>query len=510
MKAFKNLLPGFLVFLVLLFSRSFTSSASFQPPMLPSSGAETAVSTFTNALILKGADSLGVQFKKVDEWKNAYRIMTGQTFDNSFEWNYLSADTLETILSSNNMNLYDSSGNLVPVSDATIALGTDGSNITHQSFIYDNNTGDILKIGESFGTAETTLQGGLTSSGIIVTADIIDPILSGSSNKIYNPNNLTQAQREFVETADFGGYMLSLDHAFMCYVPDGCSRDSIVCPVGNNYSYQGYSADRNTLTAFPFYCTDLGRQSIIVTPAKLGGYMNIGDFKTTTSSYYGYSFGYCAEWTNSKNPMYFGGWIYYKAPTRAQFDSYLGLGDFSDDVVTPFIVPGYDLPDTISADKASQSVTRYYEVNPNYDTSEMTTINNYPFTVTNTNVPDYSTNFDYSTDLEDLVNTPGLGSDIGLIPSTSLPTSLPILQNLQRRFPFSIPWDIYNMLSSLSADRVPPLLEYTITIPVINYDWDISIDFSMYNDVAELFRLCFLILFIIALAIFSYNHFFGS
>lgn len=509
MKALKNFLPGFLVFLVLLFSRSFTSSASFQPPMLPSSGAETAVQTFTNYLLIRGADSLGVQFKAVDDWKNAYRIMTGQTFDNSFDWQYLSADSIDTILSSNNMNLYDSSGNIVPTTSATIALGSDGSSITHQSFIYDNSTGDILKIGESFSTAETSLQGGLTDSGLIVTADVVDPILSGESNKIYDPASLTQAQRDFVENSNFGGYMLSLDHNFLCYVPDGCSFDSVITPVNSQYTYSGYSTSQGALTGFNFFCTSEGRNSIIVRGASIGG-ANSGTITTTNDSYYGYSFGYTSGWRNRINPLFYGGWIYFKAPTRAQYNSMRSLGDFTDKVVTPFIVPGYDLPDTLTADRASSAVSRYYSVNNNYNNSNPTTINNYPFTITNSSVPNYSTNFDYSSGLDELINTPGLGTDIGLIPSTSLPTSLPILQNLQRRFPFSIPWDIYNLLSSLSADRTPPLLEYTLTIPVINYDWDISIDFSMYDDVAELFRLCFLILFIIALAIFSYNHFFGS
>lgn len=88
--------------------------------------------------------------------------------------------------------------------------------------------------------------------------------------------------------------------------------------------------------------------------------------------------------------------------------------------------------------------------------------------------------------------------------------SIPIISGLQNKFPFSIPWDIYNLIKGLSVPRETPVLDFEITFPVINYTWNPVIDLSMYDSTAELFRTLFLIVFIIGLAVFSYNHFFGS
>lgn len=88
--------------------------------------------------------------------------------------------------------------------------------------------------------------------------------------------------------------------------------------------------------------------------------------------------------------------------------------------------------------------------------------------------------------------------------------NIPIISGLQNKFPFSIPWDIYNLVNGLSVARETPSIQHTIEIPIINYDWEIDLDLSMYDDSAELFRSLFLILFIIGLAVFSYQHFFGS
>lgn len=86
----------------------------------------------------------------------------------------------------------------------------------------------------------------------------------------------------------------------------------------------------------------------------------------------------------------------------------------------------------------------------------------------------------------------------------------PILNNLKNKFPFSIPWDIKNMLKSLRANPKAPKFDIVWNVPRINYTWNFSIDLSMFDRQAEIFRTCFLISFIIGLALFSYKHFFGS
>lgn len=104
---------------------------------------------------------------------------------------------------------------------------------------------------------------------------------------------------------------------------------------------------------------------------------------------------------------------------------------------------------------------------------------------------------DISEELPGIVAIPEGGFDI------------PILSNLQNRFPFSIPWDIKNLLKSLRAVSTAPRFQGDLFIRPLNYTYHIDIDLSMFNAQAEIFRTCFLISFIIGLALFSYSHFFG-
>lgn len=88
--------------------------------------------------------------------------------------------------------------------------------------------------------------------------------------------------------------------------------------------------------------------------------------------------------------------------------------------------------------------------------------------------------------------------------------NIPIISDLQNKFPFSIPWDIANLLKGLEAQRTTPYIDTNVTIPGVDYTWHIQYDLSDFDDTAELFRTLFLIAFIIGLAYFSYDHFFGS
>ena len=88
--------------------------------------------------------------------------------------------------------------------------------------------------------------------------------------------------------------------------------------------------------------------------------------------------------------------------------------------------------------------------------------------------------------------------------------NVPIINNLEKRFPFSIPWDIKNLLSVLKTRAKAPNIHINFTFPVINYTWSFDLDLSPFDQTAQLFRLCFLISFVIGLAVFSYNHFFGT
>lgn len=70
-------------------------------------------------------------------------------------------------------------------------------------------------------------------------------------------------------------------------------------------------------------------------------------------------------------------------------------------------------------------------------------------------------------------------------------------ENLKDKFPFCIPFDIYDLFSGLAAEREAPV----ITCPVDVSGNTVTVDLSEYESVAELLRLLELILFIIGLAV---------
>lgn len=87
---------------------------------------------------------------------------------------------------------------------------------------------------------------------------------------------------------------------------------------------------------------------------------------------------------------------------------------------------------------------------------------------------------------------------------------LPIVSGLQNKFPFSIPWDIASILRGMEAERETPYINTDVFIPGVNYTWHIEYDLHEFDDLAALFRTLFLISFILGLAYFSFDHFFGS
>ena len=138
---------------------------------------------------------------------------------------------------------------------------------------------------------------------------------------------------------------------------------------------------------------------------------------------------------------------------------------------------------------------------------------NYPYYVV---VPDSLTlaSADIVQPIEKPISDPAVDPSIstpypGIIPG-DITNNIPIISGLQNKFPFSIPWDIYNLIHGLSVPRETPVLSFEIEFPVINYTWQPEIDLSMYESTATLCRTLILILFIIGLAVFSYSHFFGS
>lgn len=176
--------------------------------------------------------------------------------------------------------------------------------------------------------------------------------------------------------------------------------------------------------------------------------------------------------------------------------------------------------DTYSYNDVSQLEQSLNNIQPttntSYDPSAQISSSNYPLNYPITVSPVLPSTMPFPSTspnpgpMPDPATAPSLGDPLGDVDPNDLRSSIPVINNLLNRFPFSIPWDIYSLISGLSAQRETPYIDTVLTIPVINYDWHIQYDLSAFDGVASLFRTLFLISFVIGLAYFSYDHFFGS
>ncbi len=71
--------------------------------------------------------------------------------------------------------------------------------------------------------------------------------------------------------------------------------------------------------------------------------------------------------------------------------------------------------------------------------------------------------------------------------------------DLQGIFPFCIPFDFIALLKVLDAEPVAPCFEFPVVIPALGYEETVRLDMSIFDDVAEVMRLCETVSFIIFL-----------
>lgn len=88
--------------------------------------------------------------------------------------------------------------------------------------------------------------------------------------------------------------------------------------------------------------------------------------------------------------------------------------------------------------------------------------------------------------------------------------NIPFVSGLFNRYPFCIPWDLKNFVTSLKAEPEAPAwdFDYSITVAGQTYTTHFEGDLSDYNSLATIFRNLLLIGFIIGLCKFSYDHHF--
>lgn len=71
--------------------------------------------------------------------------------------------------------------------------------------------------------------------------------------------------------------------------------------------------------------------------------------------------------------------------------------------------------------------------------------------------------------------------------------------DLQAIFPFCIPFDFIALLRVLDAEPEAPRFDFPVVIPALDYHETVTFDMSIFDDVAEVIRLCETVSFIIFL-----------
>ena len=478
-----------------LFLRPIDVKASFMPPVVPTN-TNTVVDFIVSSAITDLAQN-GVRVLDKDSLNSLNNIINGQSILASTNSSYLDLSNSQSWL---NTTLWRSDGSSVLPQDAYMALvQTDAGTATA---IYAKDDAEMLLIGDTWGSAESSLISGVLGNNQTHRFPLTEPVLTQryTNNGVFTSPTLSQEVKDEFESYAFSGYARSTAQGFICFIPNGCSLTTRLLPVNGQYTVNIQSS--NSFQGID-YVTENPNDIIWVNPNNSG----YAKSKVYTRGYGGRNWTYTSGWFNAYNPFWQGGEMYFHAPTDAQYNALKN----SEVVYTEPVNNTYDVTNNYySYTTYNNSYPTYSStVNNNYDRTADISPENYPKNQ-NVYLSDYSPTYNYYESYETVINNPNIGGDIGEIDPTEITDGIPILNNLQRRFPFSIPFDIYNMLSGLSAQRVAPEFHYELEIPTLNYTWDIDVDLSAWDDVAELFRVCFLILFIISLAVFAYRHYFGS
>lgn len=97
------------------------------------------------------------------------------------------------------------------------------------------------------------------------------------------------------------------------------------------------------------------------------------------------------------------------------------------------------------------------------------------------------------------INKPNGGSG-GVSGTISFAPLFALGEGLKNVFPFSLPFDLYNILESLDAEPQTPVLEVDFSfIPGATKEAVLKVDLSVFNGVMEVVRMCELVLFSIGL-----------
>lgn len=484
--------------------------ASYLPPTLPQT---QVIPDFLQTVAQNEIANDTYTYIPKSDLNAVNQIVNGRSIESSIQYTYLDNASLNAELGT----IYNINGVEVNQNDTYTVYGT--SDIGQFMCICDKGTGEILYQGEA-NTLHSTLLGGeglKESFPEFIVRDLTGA--SGSLNMYNNVmnavnearldsmiiygNSLTASDKEFLSDYTFY-FRLETNQGWSVYVPNACSSNTVVHPNHSNvYSLHGTFANNNQYYLDPIIYTN--------DPSEVyfSGTGNGVGLKRETNNIYGVNYTYCSSYRNAFDPLGAGFSIDMELPSASQFAQYRNASDNA-----YYLTPIEDIDNEPENNiynytyvTENPPVTNRY-VNNNYNYEGDTNYNNYPIYY-NFEYPTYPTTNAYTTNIYNYYNTPQEGETIGSIADPILPENIPLLSNLEKRFPFCIPFDMYKLLKGIAVQRTTPIIDISFTMPVVNQTINFYYDMAPFDSTAQLFRTLFLISYIIGLAYFSYDHFFG-
>lgn len=506
-----NILKRMLYSVAFMFSVAllcpFRVNAQFMPPAPPDLNTINLPGFLMDVFSSQMVQDMGVSVSP-EQLDTLNQIVNGRSVGSSLNNSYVDNATIQSPL----QTFYDSNGNIVSQADSYTVLGT--SDLCNYAYVCDKRTGEILWSYNEYNEMVSTLTAGNMRYPSIfpdtntrqqqnIRNDINRAV---DEDLIVFANNLTDEEMETLARYDYYLTYQTEEFGYTVYIPNACTVDTVCevrncpyyeftgsVPFGNNnegYSWQPIIRTNNPSEVY--YSSD-GRYNYV---------------QAETNQQYGYTFSYISNINVGSIPFWRGGYIDFHLPTQSEYQQYRELSEGS-----VYLQPAQNNGEVTNEYNYTNVTNNYTRpspiINHNYDNRQDTNYYNYPVT-NNVTYPDYSeTTNNYYETIYNYYTMPKVEEELEADPEL-IGNNIPILSNLQNRFPFSIPWDIARIFDSLSVEREAPVIDAEIYFPIIDYTWNCSIDLSMFEDVAEIVRKCILILFIVGLAVFSYSHHFGS
>ena len=433
-----------LLFALLLFLVPMKVHAVSGPPTLPGNFPSSNLITFLSsaaAYELMNSNGFGVNN---DEVLTISQILNSRPVSESIS---VTEKPMNTMSWTPHLNWYDSQGNIVDPQTCTVVFAK--TDIGTAVYVYDTITGDIVTEGETFESSTSTMWA--DTMGQIVDSEALtfaDSTLAHTQNNVFvGPQIISEEVKEQYQSYAFSGYLRSNNANFTCFVPNGATASCRILPIDGNYEkeWSGGSFSPFQGIGLDFVCNS--PNDVI-----FSGSSSYATLKTTTRTVDGRTYTYTPRWYNSYNVLDSGGEIAYKAPTNTEYNAAVTNSQYV--VYGDPVEPG----DTINNYYNYTYVTEnppaiVRSPNTNFDPEKAINDSNYPTNNTYNNYNYNPSSDSYIYNYYNYLNSPGQGESIGTVDENELTDGLPILNNLQKRFPFSIPWDIYNLLQGMAVER---------------------------------------------------------